>query len=169
MQWWIDTVGDLGPFFISIGSLLVAIAVWRGGYRTATATLELNRRAAAVEDQKLRLQLLQQRVSIIERLREMQAELWTSGTVGDETLHKLRRALLDASLVYDDSERLALEEMEKEVWGWYMLEAKLEHVGVGSERSELVEESGKLFASVTNGMGPLLDKLVEATRIRTII
>jgi hypothetical protein len=109
----VDAVGKLGP-------LAVAIAVYLENRRQARWTKAVSRHAAEVEDQKLRLALLERRAIAIDAVAEAGNEFGMYGRVSTEMVTKVYDALRVAELVFDDDEEAAIRTLLDKLIAWQM-------------------------------------------------
>jgi hypothetical protein len=100
VQWLIDTVGKLGP-------LSVAVAVYLANKRQNAWASGATVRAANLEDQKMRLALLDRRLTVINHLRVARDKTGFAMT-GMDALGAVLEALREAELVFENEERAAI-------------------------------------------------------------
>jgi hypothetical protein len=92
-QWWLDTTGKLAPTLVAAIVLGVTWAQNRWVNRVAL-------RAAAVEDEKMRLTLLERRIEILDTFDDVSDAFWQKGHLDPLTLQRLQRALVAAELTF---------------------------------------------------------------------
>lgn len=107
----IDDVGKLGPFFVTV-------AVFWANRKQTTWTNALSRRSADVEDQKLRLSLLDRRIVAIEAIRTANQDFVTNGGGSPEIIQHVYQALRIAELVFDDEEEAAISLCLRNLVAW---------------------------------------------------
>ncbi|WP_157013606.1 hypothetical protein [Sphingomonas parapaucimobilis] len=97
MQWLIDTAGKVGPATVALAVLAATIAQNR--WNNAVA-----RRSAAVEDQKVRLALLERRLQAIADLDQFRTKLDLRDGIDEDGLQKFNNAMDLAELVFPSAE-----------------------------------------------------------------
>jgi hypothetical protein len=107
----LDAVGKIGP-------LAVAVAVYLANKRQTDWTNRIGRRAAEVEDQKLRLALLERRAVAIDAVREATQDFNTHGGVTSEVVTRIYEALKVAELVYDVEQEVQITSCMKLLHQW---------------------------------------------------
>lgn len=167
MQWWIDTIGKLGPGIIAV---LVLFTTRRQNRWQNTIAV----RAALVEDQKFRLALLERRNDAIEKVRFAVAEFWVQGSLRQEAAASAGEALRIAELVFDDTERAAIEAFLRQIWQWQSFNRKLNayrdsaRTGDDARYQKTVDDISEFEGHLMDGFEPLLVKLKEAARVRSV-
>lgn len=109
-QWLVDTIGKLGP-------LCVAIAVYIANKRQNKWASSAVVRTANLEDQKMRLALLDKRWAVIRHLRKAHETLLPVMKDG-ETFVAVLDALREAALVFEDGDRKAIKNCLDAVIGY---------------------------------------------------
>lgn len=153
-----------------LGSLAVAVAV----YRATTAQMNWTR---LVEDQKLRLALLESRKTALDLVRTVIGEFFGAGAFRGEDIARLIDALRIAELVFEDEEeallsRLIIDAQRWQAWGREQ-DRYREPAGRGKEPEQsrfqaAVERQSALEISIVENLRPIVLQLVEATRVRTV-
>ncbi|GAA3708697.1 hypothetical protein GCM10022268_17510 [Sphingomonas cynarae] len=162
-QWWIDTIGKIGP-------LAVAVAVFWANNRQTRWTNLVSRRAADIEDQKLRLALLERRLVAIDAVRYASTDFVVAGGATEALANKLRSALAVAEMVYEKAEEQMIRQCIQDLMRWSFFEGRQaafrdtdqEKYGAAAEAQAEVE--GRVF----DGLNALALALVEATRINPV-
>ena len=167
LQWWIDTLGKLGPATIAI---LVLFTTWRQN-RWQNA---IGLRAAQVEDQKFRLALLERRNDAIEKVRFAVSQFWSDGTLRQDAAEAVKGALRIAELAFDDEEQAAIEAFLRMVWKQQRLNRTMTSWS-GSSAPDAQDKLNKAAAEaeaaeteLMDAFEPLLTRLREAARVRSV-
>lgn len=92
-QWWIDTVGKLGSATVAL--IVLVVTVTQNGWNS-----EVARRSAAIEDQKVRLALLDRRLQVFAAFDAFQEEWRILEMMDADTLGRFERAIDTAELVF---------------------------------------------------------------------
>lgn len=157
----IDTVGKLGPLF-------VALAVF---WATYTHNLWLRRaavRAAEVEDQKLRLALLERRLSALEALQRAKLEFIAHGDITVEMIEGLNDALYSAGLVFDAPEERAthdLMDLVNRFQRTHRMIATAQRRDDGPEADKWITEQDHLMTELLVELPIVIHRLRSATRV----
>ncbi|WP_426263014.1 hypothetical protein [Sphingomonas sp. PWP1-2] len=166
-QWYIDTIGKLGPGIIA----LLVLFTTRGQNRWQDT---ISMRAAMVEDQKFRLALLERRNVAIDKVRFAVQHFWVEGALRREAATSTGEALEIAELVFDDAERTTIESFLRQIWKWQSLDRRI--TSLQNSRSEedeerylkTVDEISDLEDTILRTVEPLIKGLREATRVSSI-
>jgi hypothetical protein len=102
----------------ALGPLVVASAVFASNSRQTKWANAVARRAAAVEDQKFRLALLDRRASALEAIRVASSEFMTRGEATFEAVQRVQEALRVAELVYDQEDETAIRDALADLVRW---------------------------------------------------
>lgn len=166
-QWWIDTIGKLGPGIIAV----LVLFTTRRQNRWQNAIVA---RAALVEDQKFRLALLERRYEAIEKVRFAVSEFWLQGAMRQEAAQSANEALRIAEMVFDDPEQSAIENFLRQIWQWQSLNRKLNAYRQGfrpdddARYQQTVDDISRFEDQLLEGFEPLLVRLKEAARVRSV-
>ncbi|MEG3178162.1 hypothetical protein U1872_18120 [Sphingomonas sp. RB3P16] len=167
VQWYIDTIGKLGPGIIA----LLVLFTTRGQNRWQNT---ISMRAAMVEDQKFRLALLERRNVAIEKVRFAVQNFWIEGALRREVAVATGDALEIAELVFDDAERAAIEAFLQQIWKWQSLDRRITSMQNSRREDDkerylkTVDEISDLEDSILRTVEPLIKGLREATRVSSI-
>ncbi|MCI4653140.1 hypothetical protein [Sphingomonas aquatilis] len=161
MQWWIDTVGKLGPGLIALLVLLTT----RSQNRALNAVTS---RAARVEDQKLRLALLDRRLQAVDAVRDAVGHYQISGQPDGEARGKLIDALRVAEVVFSDEDERAIAEIILNSARWSSLNRRLERTRSDDERNKLIDQLVELDAGFDTMTRTLVERLLTATRVSDV-
>lgn len=166
-QEWIDAIGKLGPGIIAV---LVLFTTRKQNRWQNTIGI----RAALVEDQKFRLALLERRNEAIEKVRFAVSEFWVQGAMRQEAAGAAGEALRIAELVFDDPEQAAIEAFLRQIWQWQSFNRKLNayrdsaRAGDDTRYQKTVDDISRFEDQLLEGFEPLLLKLREAARVRSV-
>lgn len=161
MQWWIETAGKLGPALIAF----LLLVTTRAQNRSINA---VSLRAAQVEDQKLRLALLERRLEAIDAIREAIAHYQATGQPNSEGRGKLLDALRLAEVVFAEAHERAISDTIKIGWRMSTLNRRLENPKSEDERGQLIDELVALDGSFGDKSIKLLQTLIDATRMQDV-
>ncbi len=166
MQWWVDTLGKLGPAIIAV--IVLGMTLRQNSWQNL-----LSFRAAQVEDQKVRLALLDRRVMALEKLRSAMWEFWVAEGLRPAASKQAYEALYIAELVFDESDRLAIASFTHGLTKWQSLSQRLMSLGMRPERDEVASRKAmeQLHAFETPfhaSFEPLLEQLQAAARIKSV-
>lgn len=159
----LDAVGKLGP-------LAVAIAVYLANRRQTVWTNQTGRRAAEVEDQKLRLALLERRAVAIEAVREAAQDFATNGGVTTDTVNRIYEALKIAELVYDDDREAEILACMKKLhmWSFYDRQRLRYRDRDDGKLQEVVDKQMDAEEEISAALQALLEHLRDATKVRMV-
>lgn len=164
---WIEITGKLGP-------LSVALAVYVSTRSQNRWQNRVSARAAAVEDQKLRLAMLERRSQAVEDVRAAAAGFLTEGEATNETTQAMIRAFRAAELVFDKTEERKVDEMLALLHDWQMynrrvaIYEKSRAENSEEKRQAALDELWKVQDRIFNELPALRALLVEATRISLV-
>lgn len=161
MQWWIETAGKLAPAFIA----LLVLATTRTQNRSINA---VSFRAAQVEDQKLRLALLERRLEAIDAIRTAVGHYQATGELTGEARGKLIDALRVAEVVFAEEDEKAISEIILMGWRWSTLNRRLERRNNDEQRNALIDQLVELDGQFGDKIMKLLPKLIAATRVQDV-
>lgn len=161
MQWWIDTVGKLAPAFIA----LLVLATTRTQNRSINA---VSLRAAQVEDQKLRLALLERRLQAIDAMREAVGHYQATGKPTGEARGKLLDALRVAEVVFAEEHEKSISDTINMGWRWSILNNRLERTRSDDERGKLIDQIVDLDGTFGDTSMKLVQTLIAATRMQDV-
>lgn len=156
VQWLIDTIGKLGP-------LSVAVAVFVANQRHNAWTSGAVIRTANLEDQKMRLALLDRRLAVIEHIRTVRNQLGPS-LKGADALSAVLDALREAELIFEDDEQKAINACLHVVVGYQNHYGRTFELLTGDELQDGLIAHQQCLAAI-NGV---LTRLREAARIRVL-
>ena len=108
IPWWVEIAGKLGPASVAAAVFIATVAQNRWTNRVA-------RRAADVEDQKMRLALLEKRIEILNQFDTVYADWALSDEVTPDNTARMRRVITSAELVFP-SEIGQLELCNASLW-----------------------------------------------------
>lgn len=157
IQWVIDTVGKLGP-------LSVAGAVYIANKRHNRWTSGAVVRTANLEDQKMRLALLDRRLTVIQHLRSARDKVGPT-MKGADALGAVLDALREAELIFEDDEQQAIKSCLHKVLRY---QNQFGNVFEHLDREELMEAMEAYSACMTN-IGEVLKRLQNASRITALM
>ena len=154
--WVVDTAGKLGP-------LAVAIAVFETNRRQARWGNAVAVRTAAVEDQKMRLAMLDRRLVVINHIRHARDQLTPTQRSGDPMMAVLD-ALNEAQLVFEDEQRIDIEKCFQSIVSYQTRYVGLFEDLKGAELMEAVN----IYQDCVGRISKVLYELQQATRIQII-
>ena len=159
----VDGIGKVGP-------LAVAIAVYLANRRQTDWTNRTSRRAAEVEDQKLRLALLERRAVAIDAVREATQDFATHGGVTNDTVHKIYEALKIAELVYDDDHETEIMECMRGLhrWSFYDRQRLRYRDRDDTKLQEAVDKQMEEEDKISASLQALHESLRLATKVRVV-
>ena len=161
MQWWIETAGKLGPALIAF----LLLVTTRAQNRSINA---VSLRAAQVEDQKLRLSLLERRLEAIDAMREAVAHYQATGEPNREARGKLIDALRLVEVVFAEEHAKSISETIRIGWRMSAITRRLENPKSDEERAKLIDEIVELDGSFGDKSLKLVDTLIVATRMQDV-
>lgn len=163
MQWWIDTFGKIAP-------LAVSLAVYFLTRSQAQFQRVVGMRAALIEDQKLRLALLDRRISAYNGVRIASSEFAMHARLTSESIELLRDALNIAELVYDEEEEAAISSTLGDLFRWQIYNDRADGYGsIGSDREDEARASQyEIEDRLATTLPGLRDRLRDVSRIRQI-
>jgi hypothetical protein len=155
-QWLIDTVGKLGP-------LSVAIAVYLASKRHNAWTSGAIVRTANLEDQKLRLNLLDRRLTVISHLRVARDK---TGPImlSSDALGAVLDALREAELIFEDEDQKAINHCLRSVISY---QNRFGGIFTELAGAELVQATDA-YSFCLNDINRVIGQLREAARIREL-
>lgn len=155
-QWLIDTAGKLGP-------LSIAAAVYLANKRHNMWTSGAVVRSANLEDQKMRLALLDRRLSVIQHLRTTRDKVGPTSK-GSDALGAVLDALREAELIFEDDAQQAITRCLHTVVSYQtQFGSAFEHLS-GQEMIEALAAYNRCMANIN----AVLKLLGEASRITTL-
>ena len=163
----IDVIGKLG-------TLAVALAVFFSARAQNKWNNNVSRRAAAIEDQKLRLSLLDRRSAALEHVTRAVLRYWQGGEIHGDSIEAAAEALSIAELVFDARERDGIRQLLYQTSRWRHLQTRLKmargRLGSDEERRalQMTEELNQLEGEMLKTFDPLVVMLREATRIGSV-
>lgn len=160
---WVEVVGKLGP-------ASVAAAVFLMNMSQNNWQKRVSARSARVEDEKLRLSLLDRRVKVIEALDDAHQHFHSKGGSSPEMVHGLYEALKIAELVYDDDEERAIQALLKKTVTWGQLDrtrALARHRN-DEELQAIVDEMMEVETTIMLELGHIRKELLRATKVRAV-
>jgi predicted nucleic acid-binding protein len=155
VQWLLDVTGKLGP-------LAVAIAVFLTGKRQSRWMNHAAARSASIEDQKLRLALLDRRLKVLDHLREARATLVKPNS--SDALGAVLDALREAELIFEDNEQSQLREC-LDIVTRYMSRYGLRFIDLTGEE---LAEAVKQYTACSFRIVQVQEQLRIATRVKDI-
>jgi len=164
MQWWIDTAGKLGPLF-------VAVAVFLANRSQTSWSNAVSRRAAGVEDQKLRLNLLDRRIVAVRAVEAAIREFNLPGEVTPAMVEHLHTALNVAEMVFDKEQEVEVTRSLNEVWRWQYFNREVQRQEKNGNEEKRLAAIDALFREAETMMERLprlLDALKESTRVTVL-
>lgn len=93
VQWWIDAAGKIGGASVAAAVFIATLAQNRWVNRVA-------RRSAKVEDQKVRLTLLEKRIAVLSDFDRTSAEWQLTGEVTPTVVDHMQKVVTSAELVF---------------------------------------------------------------------
>lgn len=156
---WIDVAGKLGP-------VSVAVAVFIATRRQTAWSNAVSARAAAVEDQKLRLALLDRRLAAIKAIEDAQSIDWVEPGREQSVIEKFYSALRVAEVVF-------AEEDGKDITECLHLIDLRSHILIKELKGEAItptdrEEISSLNVLIDALVLELPEKLFAATKVGLI-
>lgn len=162
MQSWIEVAGKLAPAFIAF----LVLVTNRVQNRSINA---VSLRAAQVEDQKLRLSLLERRLQAIDAIREAVGHYQATGQLTGEARGKLVDALRLAEVVFAEEHERTIASIITLGWRWSTLNRKLDRPGTtDEERNKLVDQLVEMDGTFESTITKLVPTLIAATRMHDI-
>lgn len=161
MQWWIETAGKLGPALIA----LLLLVTTRAQNRMINA---VSLRAAQVEDQKLRLALLERRLEAIDAMRDAVAHYQATGEANRDARGKLIDALRLVEVVFAEEHAKSISETIRIGWRMGTISRRLEKPTNDEERGQLIDEIVELEGSFGDKSLKLIETLIKATRMQDV-
>lgn len=116
----VDIIAKLGP-------MSIAVVVYWANQRQTSWTNDVSQRAAEVEDQKLRLALLDRRLVAIEAVRDATQEFHAHGAATPDVVEKIYQALRVAESVFDDPEEASISACLADLIRWRVQDRAREH------------------------------------------
>ncbi len=102
VQWWIDAAGKIGSASVAAAVFIATLAQNRWVNRVA-------RRSARVEDQKMRLALLERRIAVLDDFDRVRSEWTLTGHVSTTVLDHMQKVVIAAEIVFpEEVERLMI-------------------------------------------------------------
>ncbi|WP_341210662.1 hypothetical protein [Sphingomonas paucimobilis] len=161
VQWWIDSAGKIGSASVAAAVFIAALAQNRWVNRVA-------RRSADVEDQKVRLQLLERRISVLNEYDEVRADWGMTGEVRLETISKLQRVIVSAELIFP-SELPQLEQCRAHLSRMRQLDRALDRRIMDDDaRAQAIDAAVEQDGILGNAMDALRKTLVEAAQVKPV-
>lgn len=163
LQLIIDTIGKLGPFSVAGAVLLVSLRQNRWSNRLAA-------RAAAVEDQKFRLALIERRITAVDALRTANAEFGATGKVTDEVFKPLVDALRVAELVFDEADQEAIEGVLQDAIRWSVHERAVQSFQDrdAARMVDALQKQDQITGRLLDSLPNLQKQLLLSARIRVV-
>lgn len=162
-----DAVGKFATF-------AVALAVYFSTRAQTRWSNQVSSRAAQVEDQKFRLQLLDRRIEAYQHVQRAIGQFWTEGVFRADAADALRSALGIAQFVFDPADEATIQELLQKVWQWQSSQRRVEAYNdrLDPERQArfetALEEQHALEGDLLGTFNPVLERLRESARVRTI-
>lgn len=154
-KWLLDVTGKLGP-------LAIAIAVFSTGKRQSRWMNHAAARAASIEDQKLRLALLDRRLKVLDHLRAARSALVKPNST--DALGAVLDALREADLIFEDVEQGHLRECLNIVTGYMTRYGFRFNELTGHELAAAVRQ----YSACGLRLVQIQEQLSQATRINEI-
>ncbi len=161
VQWWIDSAGKLGSASVAAAVFVATLAQNRWVNRVA-------RRSADVEDQKVRLQLLDRRIAVLNEYDEVRADWALTGEVTPQTIGKLQRVIASAELIFP-SEIEQLEQCRGHLWRMRQLDRALDkRIMDEAARQQAIDAAVEQDGILGNAMDTLRKTLVQAAQVKPV-
>ncbi len=157
-----DLVGKLLPAIIAGLVLLVTVGQNRWNNQVA-------RRAAKVEDQKLRLTLLDRRIALLDQYSEASSEWFEGGEITPALMNSVSKIILEADLIFPEaSDRLLA--FRRMLQNFRKAEGELERLPDGEDArfTELSDRSVKLAGDLGAEMFEVRKHLVSLARVESV-
>jgi hypothetical protein len=155
-RWLIDTAGKLGP-------LSIAAAVFVANQRQTKWNSGVVVRNSNLDDQKMRLALMDRRLAVMQHLRSARNEV-NPAMKGAEALAAVLDALREAELIFDDEEQEAIAQCLHAVSSYQTQYGGSFNYLEGSEMVEALVAYNQCTAHVN----ALMKRLRDASRISSV-
>lgn len=160
---WVDIAGKLGPASVA---LAVCFISWAQNGRVNRVAA----RAAAVEDQKLRLGLLDRRLAAIDSIRAAEADFGMNGDSAKSVASNLVAALKVAEVVFEQSHKDELEAAFRLAYEHGVLADRLDRMYSARPRDEAeidrkTERITDVDEMLSRSLPALRASLLDATRV----
>lgn len=165
MQTAVEIANVIGAF----GTLIVAWLVYQFGKQQAAQNDARADRQLHLDQQNLRLSMLDRRMKVLSEVREVWLDYTVNGRLSPEMLPRLYRAFEEAGLIYDDN---LLQDLNVVTTRLDMLDRtfrRLEAARSDEQRYQsLLEKQFKTEDELWPVLDPLLEKMRMATRIQEV-
>ena len=163
LQWWIDTAGKLVP-------LGIAAAVLQLNRDQAKFQRDLSLRATRIEDQKLRLGLLDRRLIAIEAIRNAREVFNRENRVTEHTVQKAQESLNAGRLVFEQEHVAQIEKTLIVLSEWIEVDHKINNYSDHTSREfrSALDRGLQLQSLVISGLHDLEISLTGASRIEAV-
>lgn len=158
---------EIAGIVSGFGSLGVAAPVYLSSRGFSRRAQEVSERAAAVEDQKFRLALLDRRGVVIDAIYDAAGKFSTNPSDAAETMEKARVALRAAWLVYEPEQQAMIRKLIDDIWEWQRLERRLKTAN-DKDRSVKVDELMNKEVEIGPALIDLHKALVDMTRVQEV-
>lgn len=134
----------------------------------AIMLFRLHRQSFKLKRQEFRANLLEERRELIKRFRPIWSTFFQHGKIDWTEWDQLKSILHEASLIFEPAVRQSIEEALWSADEAIRSEARIDNLGSSAsdaQREELAEKYLQAKAKASNVIQPLLEQMIEATRI----
>lgn len=161
LPYWIEIAGRLGP-------LAVATAVYLSTRAQNRWQNRVTARTAAIEDQKLRLALLDRRMTAIESVREIVGSFWTEGRATQAMVAKAVDALQVVELVYEADAEEAVSGLIKDLQDWQRWDRRTHRYIDEAKLNEAVDTLVAIEERLMESFPKIVQTLLQSARVNAV-